>query len=61
MKSDDSHWNDSSKYYTINIPDASEWSVKSNGIMYRPNKGDEPNAFHRFMQRLAFGFKWTKD
>lgn len=23
-------------------------------------EGCQPNAFHRFMQKLCFGFKWTK-
>lgn len=23
-------------------------------------EGKQPNAFHRFMQRLCFGVKWTK-
>lgn len=23
-------------------------------------EGKQPNAFHRFMQRLCFGLKWTR-
>jgi len=28
-------------------------------IWYR-EEGQQPNAFHRMMQRLFFGFKWEK-
>ena len=23
-------------------------------------EGKQPNAFHRFMQRICFGFKWSR-
>lgn len=29
-------------------------------LVLRPFAGDEPNGFHRVMQRLAFGFKWER-
>lgn len=44
----------------------SEWSCRlfdkvGNVIVWTPDKGEEPNFFHRWMQRLCFGFKWTKE
>lgn len=51
-------------------PEKSEWKVwlmgdhKEKGsygaIVYHPNKGQEPNWFHRKMQELCFGFQWRK-
>jgi hypothetical protein len=50
-------------------PEKSEWKVWLMGdygksphgaIVYQPNKGQEPNWFHRKMQELCFGFKWRK-
>lgn len=40
-------------------PDKPGWTVNvtSNFKIYIVNP---PNRFHRFMQRLAFGFIWTK-
>lgn len=38
----------------------SSWQCHCAGITYIPPKGAEPNAFHRFMQRLAFGFRWER-
>lgn len=51
----------------LNVPQESEWHCvllgegHADGVVYRPLKGSEPNAFHRMMHRLAFGFKWIKD
>ena len=52
-------------------PEKSEWKVwlmgdnKEKGpygaIVYHPNKGQEPNWFHRKMQELCFGFQWRKE
>ena len=51
------------------MPEKSEWKVWLMGdygksphgaIVYQPNKGQEPNWFHRKMQELCFGFKWRK-
>jgi hypothetical protein len=48
-------------------PERSEWRCypfgkqKTHNIIYTPIKGQEPNAFHRFMQRLFFGVHWEKD
>lgn len=42
-------------------PERSEWQCHLvDGFVVIPNKGGEPNAFHRWMQRLAFGFRWEK-
>lgn len=38
----------------------SDWQVRHGNMIYRPFKGDEPNWFHRWMQRLAFGFRWER-
>lgn len=42
------------------IPKKSEWKMKASGVIYWPDEGKEPNAFHRLMQRLVLGFKWEK-
>lgn len=49
------------------MPGPSEWQCYLSGkpgdmwcTVYRPNKGQEPNWFHRKMQELAFGIKWRK-
>ena len=31
------------------------------GLVWRPNEGDEPNWFWRWMQYLAFGNRWVHD
>ena len=55
--------------YTIYQPEKSEWRVWLMGdygksqygaIVFHPNKGMEPNWFHRKMQELCFGFQWRK-
>jgi hypothetical protein len=41
----------------------SDWKCEissPNGLVFRPVRGAEPNAFHRLMQRLCFGFKWVR-
>lgn len=51
---------------TINLsepPEASEWEAVifgDAGILITPNKGDEPNLFHRCMHRVFFGVVWRK-
>jgi hypothetical protein len=30
------------------------------GVYWNAEEGKQPNAFHRFMQRLFFGIKWSK-
>jgi len=37
-----------------------DWYAVICGVQYHPEKGNVPNAFHRFMQKLAFGVKWVK-
>lgn len=48
----------------LQIPEPSEWQCRLLGgaqpVLFIPAKGDEPNAFHRFMQRLCFGIIWEK-
>ena len=39
----------------------SKWKCHLTGdTIYHPMEGKEPNRFHRFMQGIAFGFKWVK-
>jgi hypothetical protein len=49
-------------------PEQSEWqcylfSNRPNltGIIYRPNKGKEPNRFVRWMMLVCFDCLWVKD
>lgn len=49
----------------IERPEYSDWQcdVFSDGgqtMTIRPQKGKEPNRFHRFMQSLIFGVTWRK-
>lgn len=30
------------------------------GTHWMVQEGKQPNAFHRFMQRICFGFKWSR-
>jgi hypothetical protein len=46
--------------YTLKVPEKSDWQMSVADIVYRPNKGKEPNWFHRKMQEFCFGFKWEK-
>lgn len=50
----------------IEMPAMSEWQCElfgggPLGIVWRPAKGDVPNAFWRLMQYLVFGNRWRKD
>ena len=50
----------------LDNPQPSEWKCelfgcRSGGMVLRPQKGNEPNWFWRWMQYLAFGNKWVKD
>lgn len=53
--------------WKIETPKPSQWRAilvgdkKGYGVEFRPQTGQEPNAFHRFMQRLCFGVRWVKD
>ena len=45
----------------FHIPTPSDWQCELvAGTTFRPQKGQEPCAFHRLMQRLILGFKWRK-
>lgn len=48
----------------LEMPKASDWRCRLIGgpqpVVFVPTAGNEPNAFHRFMQRLCFGFVWEK-
>ncbi len=45
----------------ISTHEQSDWECRLTGdTLYTPRKGEEPNWFHRLMQRLAFGFVWRK-
>lgn len=46
---------------TIQQIEYSDWQchVSANFVLV-PLKGKEPNWFHRKMQTLCFGFKWSK-
>ncbi len=46
---------------TLKVPEKSEWTVLViHNFVLHPDKGAEPNWFHRKMQELCFGFKWRK-
>jgi hypothetical protein len=54
--------------YTLSIPEKSEWKCymfgsrpDGNGLVYHPNKDNEPNWFWRKMQFLILGNKWVKN
>lgn len=47
-------------YHTFKIPEASDFEARIAGITYRPEKGQEPNAFHRLMLRIFFGIVWKR-
>lgn len=47
-------------------PILSTWTLYPFGrdrfyFSYKPRAGAVPNFFHRFMQRICFGFIWEKD
>jgi hypothetical protein len=52
--------------YSVSIPEKSEWkcylfgTIDGSGLVYRPNKGAEPNWFWRKMQFLILGNRWVK-
>jgi len=54
--------------YRIITTTYSEWQCYmfgntpgSNGLIYRPDKGNEPNAFVRWMMKVCFACTWIKD
>lgn len=48
--------------YVIKNTPPPEWSVELlDGVILHPDGTKKaPNAFHRLMQRLVFGFKWKR-
>jgi hypothetical protein len=50
----DGEWN------VLNPPKQSDWQCQVAGVTYTPFEGQEPNTFHRLMQRLILGFRWSK-
>jgi hypothetical protein len=47
--------------YTIITPPKASWKCELHkGIFWNCEEGKQPNAFHRFMQRLFFGVKWSR-
>jgi rubredoxin len=48
------------EYNLMQVPIQSEWRCEIAGLTYIPEKGREPNRFHRFMQRVCFGTVWTR-
>ena len=55
--------------YTFTLtPEMSEWQCYmfgnrpgDAGMIYRPQKGKEPNRFVRWMMRICFDCLWVKD
>lgn len=52
----------------VEPPELSEWHCymfgsrpDNEGITWRPNKGQEPNWFWRWMQFICFGNLWIKE
>jgi hypothetical protein len=56
-------------HYKFQIqPEQSEWQCymfgntpSGIGMVYRPNKGKEPNWFVRWMMKVCFACTWVKD
>lgn len=55
--SDDVRW-------TLRIPEKSDWTCHLHragfNITWTPDRGQEPNAFHRLAQRLLLGVRWVR-
>jgi hypothetical protein len=56
------------EYAFHRTPELSEWSCYmfgnrpgGGGIVYRPNKGKEPNWFVRWMMKICFDCLWVKE
>jgi hypothetical protein len=49
-----------SKYELIKPPEPSWQCQLTQGLVYFVVEGNQPNAFHRFMQRICFGLKWSR-
>jgi hypothetical protein len=48
------------KFRTLTVPKYTWKCQLMEGTYWRVEEGKQPNAFHRFMQRVCFGFKWSR-
>jgi len=46
--------------YVISTPIYSWRCELAPNVVWSVEEGKQPNAFHRWMQKLCFGFKWSK-
>jgi len=47
--------------YKIYSPPKASWQCQlTPDHVYLVVEGNQPNAFHRFMQRICFGLKWSR-
>ena len=54
------NFNRTSENYSVRCP-VIAWRCRVAPKHYwHCEEGQQPNAFHRMMQRLAFGFKWER-
>jgi len=59
----------SDNFYTIKLPERSEWKCymfgntpqDNQGFVYIPRKGKEPNWFVRWMMKVCFACTWIKE
>jgi len=56
------------EYKSIKMPEYSKWKcylfgcgLDGHGLVYRPVRGKEPNAFVRWMMRICLGCMWVKE
>jgi hypothetical protein len=47
-------------YNSLSMPKYSWKCQLTHGTYWYVEEGKQPNAFHRFMQRLCFGIVWSK-
>lgn len=48
--------------YSVIFEEPTPWQLKiSDGLIMHFKEGKQPNRFHRFMQRVFFGFVWSKN
>lgn len=44
----------------LTCDELSGWTAKLGSLYHTPLAGEEPNAFHRLMQRLVLGIRWDR-
>lgn len=53
-----------SSFVSLRAPKPSGWQCHLTpgpfGLVLQPTEGNVPNIFHRWMQRVCFGFCWKK-